>query len=77
MSNMSELSIEIREQHLRELAEVSPRVAFTVRLPREEYDALQALYYANVQEHRLSFNRWMRNMIAAGAWAIERKEITP
>lgn len=49
----------------------SDRVAFTIRIPRDEYDALQALYYATVQQHRSSFNAWIARMIAAGmkdAW---------
>lgn len=44
----------------------SDRVAFTIRIPRSEYDALQALYYATVQQHRSSFNAWIAKLIAAG-----------
>ena len=47
------------------------RIAYTVRTPEPEYEALQALYYATIKEHRLSFNAWINRLIAEGmtsAW---------
>lgn len=45
---------------------MSDRIAFTVRVPAEEYEALQALYYATIKDHRLSFNGWINARIADG-----------
>lgn len=47
------------------------RVAFTIRRPRADYDALQVLYYQTVPVHRLSFNAWINRLIDEGqraAW---------
>jgi hypothetical protein len=45
--------------------------AFTVRIAEPEYEALQALYYATIKDHRSSFNAWICKLIAEGmtrAW---------
>ena len=48
---------------------MSDRIAFTVRVPAEEYEALQALYYATIKDHRSSFNAWITKLIAEGMTA--------
>ena len=50
---------------------MSDRIAFTQRMDRVKYEALQSLYYATIKDHRLSFNAWMETIIAEGlktAW---------
>ena len=45
---------------------MTDRTAFTVRLPKTEYEALQSLYYATIKDHRLSFNGWINAIIGYG-----------
>lgn len=47
------------------------RISFTIRAPRADYDAWQALYYATVNQHRSSFNGWILELIRSAvrdAW---------
>ncbi len=48
---------------------MTDRIAFTVRLPKTEYEALQSLYYATIKDHRSSFNAWIARLIAEGMTA--------
>lgn len=45
------------------------RVAFTIRMDRARYEALQRLYYQTAAIHRSSFNAWIVSMIHEGMTA--------
>ena len=49
------------------------RVSFTIRAPRADYDALQRQYYARLPEHRLSFNAYILESLAAGMYATNTR----
>lgn len=41
-------------------------VAITIRLPHDQHEKLKAAYWRTAQKHRLSFNAWICELLAAG-----------